>query len=81
MFKEHNLLIISFFFPPYNGVSGRRWAKIIKYMYKKGVHPIVLTGSLDNQEMFWVKDIESYRENIYRIKDKRYYFKRTLPKN
>jgi hypothetical protein len=81
MLNKSNLLVISFFFPPYNGVSGRRWAKFVKYMYKSGVRPYVLAGSLGNQNAFWLKDTELYKDNIFRIKDGRPYYKRTLPEN
>jgi glycosyltransferase involved in cell wall biosynthesis len=41
------VLIISFYFPPYGGISVMRIAKLCKYLPNHGWYPIVVTAQLD----------------------------------
>lgn len=79
-----SLLIVSFYFPPYKGVGGRRWAKHVKSLSKLGLKIYVLAGDFQGQSSPWDKDIKPYQDSIYRIPItpvKSPYYKRTLPKN
>ncbi len=77
------ILIISFFFPPYNKVGGRRWAKHFKYLIKAKVPTYVIAGNFPGTSP-WDKDIETLENSIFRIDHKvkkTHYYQRTLPKN
>lgn len=80
------ILIISFFFPPYNRVGGRRWAKHAKYLVSKGIEVQVIAGDFrDCSDLsHWNEDLETYKRNIYRVplnKNEEPYFKRKIPLN
>ncbi len=80
------VLIVSFYFPPYPKVGGRRWAKFAKYLNRDGVdtHVLCLTFNQDNGKLGpWNKDVEEFNEKIYRIRKEfvKPYHLRTLPKN
>ena len=80
--NELNILVISFYFPPYKRVGGRRWAKHCKYLNRLGINTFVLTGEFPNSVSSWDKDITEYCDNVYRIKLKEGhlpYFKTKLP--
>lgn len=62
-----NVLVISYFFPPFNRVGGRRWAKHTKYLNRLGFNTFVLTGKYTNTSSAWDDDIEEYKEKITRI--------------
>ena len=77
------ILVISYFFPPFNRVGGRRWAKHCKYFEKENIKFNVLAGDFTGSSP-WDEDIKSYRERISRIelvKPKTPYFKKKLPDN
>jgi hypothetical protein len=79
-----NILVISYYFPPYKRVGGRRWAKHCKYLNRMGVNTHVLTGEFLNSTSSWDKDILEYNENITRVKLEEIrppYFKNKLPDN
>lgn len=81
--KQLHILIISFYFPPYNKVGGRRWAKHYKYMRRSSITAHVLTGHFNGTSP-WDKDIEPWKDNIFRIDHRvseRPYHLRTLPRN
>jgi len=40
------ILIISYIFPPTDGIGGRRWAKFAKYLYRKGYDVKVITAKV-----------------------------------
>ena len=61
-----NILIISFYFPPYNKVGGRRWAKHCKYLIQSKIKTFVLAGNFKGSSP-WDKDIQSFKKNIFRI--------------
>ena len=77
------ILIISFYFPPFPRVGGRRWAKYLKYLTKQGVDFKVLAGYFKEFEKENIKndDIVTYKKDISWIKAKIKYplFKRKLP--
>lgn len=75
-------LFICFYFPPFNRVGGRRWAKHLKYFQKFGEDFFVLAGDYDTKSP-WDDDIKSYQEKIMRVPVSIYspYYKRLLPKN
>lgn len=58
------VLLISYTFPPYPGIGGRRWTKIAKYLTKLGctVH-VVHAKNPFLEESIWVNDING-NENI-----------------
>jgi hypothetical protein len=81
--KLLNILIISFYFPPYDKVGGRRWAKHYKYLRRSGIAAFVLTGHFKGTSP-WDKDIEPWQDHIVRIPHEvkeRPYHLRTLPRN
>lgn len=59
-----SLLLISYTFPPYPGIGGRRWAKFVKYLVRLGykVHVITAANPFNNNSL-WVNDV-SGNENI-----------------
>ena len=78
-----NVLLISFYFPPYNRVGGRRWAKHCKYLKREGFNINVLCKNFENSTSSWDKDTFEYKKSITRIKlqeIKTPYFKKELPK-
>lgn len=79
-----NLLVISFYFPPFKRVGGRRWAKHVKYLNRSGENVFVLTGEFSNSTSPWDDDILEYNDKITRLTLKpayKPYFETTLPKN
>ncbi len=60
------ILIITYTFPPYSGVGGRRWAKFAKYLHKAGNKVKVITaksGFVKNSP--WTKDVEALEINYH----------------
>lgn len=81
--KALNILIVSFYFPPYDKVGGRRWAKHYKYLRKEGINAFVLTGNFKGVSP-WDKDIAAWQDAIVRIGHRmkqRPYHLQTLPRN
>lgn len=64
--SEKKILIISYTFPPNNGIGGRRWAKFTKELVKLNHDVKVLTFNNRNREHFsnWANDIASFEDNI-----------------
>jgi glycosyltransferase involved in cell wall biosynthesis len=65
-----NILIISFTFPPYSGIGGRRWAKFAKYLQKNGNDVEVLAAKSGFEKKSpWTSDVSqikvSYHEAGY----------------
>ncbi|MGZ3861837.1 MAG: hypothetical protein ACXVPN_07705 [Bacteroidia bacterium] len=77
-----NTLVISFYFPPFNRVGGRRWAKHLKYFKQQGENFHVLCGKFEGKSP-WDNDTIEYRDQITQVPVHiNYpYFKKTLPKN
>lgn len=75
-------LFICFYFPPFNRVGGRRWAKHIKYFQKFGEDFHVLAGDYLTTSP-WDEDLVSYKSKITRISVSVFYpyFKKVLPTN
>lgn len=62
MTKAKKILIVSFTFPPYSGVGGRRWAKFAKYLKRAGHNIEVIAGvSGFDKNSPWIKDIEGIK--------------------
>ena len=83
---NEKILIISYHFPPFPGVGGRRWAKFAKYLKLFGYDPYILsvTRNVDIGEITpWDNDIKLYEKNIYTLyKDEsKPYYKKKLPYN
>lgn len=77
------VLVVSFYFPPYNKVGGRRWAKHCKYFKKQNVDFEVLCSDFTGTSA-WDKDLKSYENQIHRVNTIRKYWPyhlRTLPRN
>jgi len=77
--SSKSILIISFFFPPFPRVGGRRWAKFAKYLIRNGYNVTVLCAKYDNHDKSpWDNDIKEFENNIVRIplKKARYPFHR-----
>lgn len=57
------LLVISFTFPPAEGIGGRRWAKFAKYLLRQGVDVQVLTARIPNSgKSEWTGDTKQLQE-------------------
>jgi glycosyltransferase involved in cell wall biosynthesis len=56
--KREKVLIISYVFPPYPGIGGRRWAKFAKYFSREGmdVHVICAKNPYQNLSV-WIDDV------------------------
>lgn len=79
-----NLLVISYYFPPYKRVGGRRWAKHTKYLTRLGKTTYVLTGEFPDSKSSWDEDIVEYEDKITRIPlipVYKPYFQKSLPKH
>lgn len=76
------ILIVSFYFPPYSKVGGRRWAKHCKYLYKSDIYFKVIAGDFDGASP-WDRDIKLFEDRIIRvpiIRKNRPFHIRKLPK-
>jgi len=69
-----------FYFPPFERVGGRRWAKHIKYLQRQNMDFVVLAGDYTGYSP-WINDIETYKNKIERIPVTVYYpyYKQKLP--
>jgi len=77
------VLVVSYFFPPFNRVGGRRWAKHAKYFNSLGLPFFVLAGDYEGSSP-WDTDILAFRDKIFRIKNvelTKPFFLRALPVN
>ena len=58
------ILLLSYFFPPYPGIGGRRWAKFAKYFTRRGLRVHVISAENPFPEISaWQHDVDS-NENI-----------------
>ena len=63
---KKQVLIISFVFPPYPGIGGRRWAKFSKYLTELETEVFVLASENPfSTKSEWTKDIEN--SNVKRL--------------
>jgi hypothetical protein len=82
--KTLNILVISYYFPPFQRVGGRRWAKHCKYLNRMGANMQVLSGDFINSTSPWDHDVKEYENLIARVqlhKSNVPYFKTTHPKH
>lgn len=61
------ILVISFYFPPYPRVGGRRWAKHVKHLLRQGEEVFVITGDFPGMASPWDDDIRDYTDRITRL--------------
>lgn len=61
-----NILLISYTFPPYPGIGGRRWAKFAKYLAKSGytIH-VVCAKNPYKHTSFHTNDVSSERIKLH----------------
>lgn len=61
-----HVLLISYTFPPYPGIGGRRWAKFAKYLSREGytVHVICAENPFKNNS-FYTQDVQHEHIKIY----------------
>lgn len=66
---EKNLLLISYVFPPYPGIGGRRWAKFAKYLSLSGcrIHVICAANPFEQQSS-WSQDVRRERIEVYPLR-------------
>lgn len=57
--ESKKILIVSFTFPPYSGIGGRRWAKFAKYLTKAGHKVEVIAGKASMEKRSpWINEIK-----------------------
>jgi hypothetical protein len=55
---SRSILLISYFFPPFPDIGGRRWAKFSKYLSRNGVHVhVVCAKNPFKNESLWNADV------------------------
>lgn len=61
---KKKILIISYTFPPNDGIGGRRWAKFAKYLFRKGVDIRVISTELNAKvNGLWSNDIVELKDD------------------
>lgn len=66
--KNKHLLLISYVFPPYPGIGGRRWAKMAKYLAREGYTVHVLTAENPFEEnSLWTTDVQHERIHVHTL--------------
>ena len=62
-------LLLCWDFPPNDGIGGRRWAKMSKWLLKSGheIHVIKSKSKVGNQNSAWLSDVESDQIHIYEV--------------
>jgi len=76
-----NILVISYYFPPYEGVASRRWAKYTKYLTRIDHDVYVICNDFIGPSP-WDGDVEKLEEKVTRIKtieNKKKRFQKSLP--
>lgn len=69
---KKNILIISYVFPPYPGIGGRRWAKFAKYLHRAGHNVYVIAAQNPFKDVStFINDIKELpQENLYYLPSK-----------
>lgn len=72
MGNPKQILLISYTFPPYPGIGGRRWAKFSKYLTQLGYYVHVIYASNDTgDKSLWLEDIiDNKNIKLYPIKSR-----------
>jgi glycosyltransferase involved in cell wall biosynthesis len=66
--KDKNILIVSYTFPPYPGIGGRRWAKFSKYLAKNGYKIYVLCAKNPFiKNSLWCDDVKNKNIKVYEL--------------
>ena len=62
-------LLLCWDFPPNDGIGGRRWAKMAKWLLKSGheIHVIKSKSKVGNQNSVWLSDVKSDQIHIYEV--------------
>lgn len=62
-------LLLCWDFPPNDGIGGRRWAKMAKWLLKSGheIHVIKSKSKVGNQNSAWLSDVKSDQIHIYEV--------------
>ena len=62
-------LLLCWDFPPNDGIGGRRWAKMAKWLLKSGheIHVIKSKSTVGNQNSAWLSDVKSDQIHIYEV--------------
>lgn len=65
---KKGILIISYTFPPKEGIGGRRWAKFAKHLAASGydIH-IIHQSSAENENSVWLNDVSNINIRTYTI--------------
>lgn len=63
-----NILVASYYFPPYPGIGGRRMAKFCKYLIQKGytVH-VIKVENHHTENSHWFDDVGKHNLKLYSI--------------
>ena len=66
---DKKIILLCWDFPPNDGIGGRRWAKLIKYLAKSDVecHVIKCAKNAKSKNSSWTKDVQSDKIKIYNI--------------
>ena len=63
------IVLLCWDFPPNDGIGGRRWAKMSKWLLKSGyeIHVIKSKSKTGNQNSAWLSDVNSNQIHIYEV--------------
>ena len=76
-----NILVVSYYFPPFEGVASRRWAKYSKYLNRLNHNVNILCNEFNGTSP-WDEDIKSFEDKVTRVKTssiKKKRFEKSLP--
>jgi glycosyltransferase involved in cell wall biosynthesis len=63
--SEKKIILVSYIFPPFPGIGGRRWAKFAKYLARKNYELFVICAEIPfDENSLWEKDVSS-EQNIH----------------
>lgn len=56
---NRDILLLSYVFPPYPGIGGRRWAKFSKFLTKRGYHVhVICSENPFSENSNWMNDVK-----------------------